>query len=181
MGHSWLKSGVGRVVFLLEALGEGLSPFFFQILETACLSWIVALFFSSSKPITASQSSSLWISLDLFRFFLSNDSCDFTGLTWIIEDDLYYKVSWLVNVPRSAVVKNLVCQCRRYKRCEFNPWVRRSPGGRNGNPPQYSCLGNTMDRGVWQATVRGVSNSQTQLTDWACVQSEVVTTCNLQH
>ena len=26
-----------------------------------------------------------------------------------------------------------------------------SPGGGNGNPPQYSCLGNPMDRGVWQA------------------------------
>ena len=31
----------------------------------------------------------------------------------------------------------------------------RSPGGRNGNPLQYSCLGNTMDRGAWQATVYG--------------------------
>ena len=28
----------------------------------------------------------------------------------------------------------------------------RSPGGRNGNPLQYSCLGNTMDRDAWQAT-----------------------------
>ena len=33
-------------------------------------------------------------------------------------------------------------QCRRYKRCGFNPWVRRSPGEGHGNPLQYSCLEN---------------------------------------
>ena len=33
----------------------------------------------------------------------------------------------------------------------------RSPGGGNGNPLQYFCLGNPMDRGAWQATVQGVA------------------------
>ena len=33
----------------------------------------------------------------------------------------------------------------------------RSPGERNGNPLQYSCLGNSMDRGAWRATVHGVT------------------------
>ena len=33
----------------------------------------------------------------------------------------------------------------------------RSPGGGNGNPLQYSCLGNLMDRGAWQATIHGVA------------------------
>ena len=37
----------------------------------------------------------------------------------------------------------------------------RSPGGGHGNALQYSCLENPMDRGVWQATVRGVTKSQT--------------------
>ena len=32
----------------------------------------------------------------------------------------------------------------------------RSPREGNSNPPQYSCLGNPMDRGAWQATVHGV-------------------------
>ena len=35
----------------------------------------------------------------------------------------------------------------------------RSPGEGNGNPLQYSCLGNPMDRGAWQATVHGVTES----------------------
>ena len=33
------------------------------------------------------------------------------------------------------------------------PGLGRSPGERNGNPVQYSCLGNPMDRGAWQSTV----------------------------
>ena len=37
------------------------------------------------------------------------------------------------------------------------PGSGRSPGEGNGNPLQYSCLENPMDRGAWQATVRGVT------------------------
>ena len=37
----------------------------------------------------------------------------------------------------------------------------RSPGGGNGNPLQYSCLGNPMDRQAWWATVHRVAKSQT--------------------
>ena len=43
------------------------------------------------------------------------------------------------------------------------PGWGRSPGGGNGNPLQYSCLENPMDRGVWQAAVHGVAQSQTGL------------------
>ena len=35
----------------------------------------------------------------------------------------------------------------------------RSPGGGNGNPLQYSCLKNPMDRGAWQFTVHGIAES----------------------
>ena len=41
------------------------------------------------------------------------------------------------------------------------PGLGRSPGGGNGNPLKYSCLGNLLDRGAWQATVYGVAKSQT--------------------
>ena len=37
------------------------------------------------------------------------------------------------------------------------PGLGRSPGERNGNPLQYSCLENSMDRGAWQATVHRVA------------------------
>ena len=41
------------------------------------------------------------------------------------------------------------------------PGLGRSPGERNGNPLQCSCLENSTDRGVWWATVHGVSESET--------------------
>ena len=43
------------------------------------------------------------------------------------------------------------------------PGLGRYPGDGNGNPLQYSCLGNAMDRGAWEATVHGVAKSQIQL------------------
>ena len=43
------------------------------------------------------------------------------------------------------------------------PELERSPGEGNGNPLQYSCLENPMDRGAWRATVHGVTKSWTQL------------------
>ena len=40
------------------------------------------------------------------------------------------------------------------------PGLERSPGEGNGNPLQYSCLENSMDRGAWRATVHGVTDSR---------------------
>ena len=46
------------------------------------------------------------------------------------------------------------------------PELERSPGEGNGNPLQYSCLENPMEREAWQATVHGVTKNQTQLTQF---------------
>jgi len=46
-----------------------------------------------------------------------------------------------------------------------SPGSRRCPGEGNGYPLQYSCLENSMDRGAWWATVHGVPQSQTHLSD----------------
>ena len=69
--------------------------------------------------------------------------------------------------PGGLVVES-ACQWRRCKKHRFNRWQGRSPGGGNGNPLQYSCLGNPMDRGTWWATVHGVSNSWT----WQSVHAQ---------
>ena len=45
------------------------------------------------------------------------------------------------------------------------PGLGRFPGERNGNPLQYSCLENSMDRGDWGATIHGVAKTQTGLSD----------------
>ena len=64
----------------------------------------------------------------------------------------------------------------------YSPWGRKEsdmterlhfhlslscPGEGNGNPLQYSCLGNPMDGGAWWATVHGVAKSQTRLSKHA--------------
>ena len=46
------------------------------------------------------------------------------------------------------------------------PGLGRSPGEENGNPLQYSCLENSIDRGAWWTTVHGVAKSQTRLSDF---------------
>ena len=45
------------------------------------------------------------------------------------------------------------------------PESGRSPGEGNGNPLQYSCLDNPIDRGAWKATVYGVAKSQTRMSN----------------
>ena len=49
------------------------------------------------------------------------------------------------------------------------PASGRSLGEGNGNPLQYSCLKNPMDRGAWWATVHGVAKSQTRLSDFTLI------------
>ena len=56
--------------------------------------------------------------------------------------------------PRSSVGKESACNAEDPGSV---PGSGRSPGEGNGNPLQYSCLENPMDRGVWQATVHGVA------------------------
>ena len=52
---------------------------------------------------------------------------------------------WLKNLPANAGDVGLI------------PGLGRSPGEGNGNSFQYSCLGNSIDRGVWQVIVHGVA------------------------
>ena len=61
------------------------------------------------------------------------------------------------------VVKNLPANAGDIRDMASIPGLGRFSGGGNGNPLQYSCLENPMDRGTWQATVHGVTKSQTGL------------------
>ena len=59
------------------------------------------------------------------------------------------------------VVKNLPANSGDIRDAGLIPGLGRSPGVGNGNPFQFSCLENTMDRGAWWATVQGVSKNRT--------------------
>ena len=61
------------------------------------------------------------------------------------------------------MVKNLSANAGNLRDADLISGSGRSPGGGHGNPLQYSCLENPMDRGAWWATVYGAAKSQTQL------------------
>ena len=64
--------------------------------------------------------------------------------------------SWVA----SLMVKKLLFKAGDLRDVGSNPGLGRSPGEGNGNPLQYSCLENPMDRGAWCATVHRVAKSQ---------------------
>ena len=64
-----------------------------------------------------------------------------------------------------SVVKNLPANAEVAGDLGSVPGLERCPGGGNGNPLQFSCMENPMDRGAWWATVHGVIKSQTLLSN----------------
>ena len=81
-----------------------------------------------------------------------------SSLAWLQLQEMLW-----ARLPRWLSGKESAYQCRRLRKGKFNSWVGRSPEGGNGNPLQYSCLENPMDRGAWWATLHGVTKSQTWL------------------
>ena len=73
-----------------------------------------------------------------------------------------FAIPVLRGFPGGSVIKNLPANREDMSSI---PGSGRSLGKGNGNLLQYSCLGNPMDKGVWWATVHGVANSWTQLSD----------------
>ena len=84
---------------------------------------------------------------------------------------------WDLQLRRASLVAQMV----KKSTCNMGdlgliPGLGRSLGGGNGNPLQYSCLGNLMDTGAWQATVyeaakeldttQWLNNNNTQNSDW---------------
>jgi len=68
----------------------------------------------------------------------------------------------LMGFPGGTVVKNPPAKVEDAGDASLIPKSGRSPGGGNGNPLQYSCLGNPMERGDWRATVHGVAKSHSR-------------------
>ena len=77
----------------------------------------------------------------------------FEGLTYLSPSNRLT----FIGFPTWLSGKESVCQA---KDVGLTTGSGRSPGKGNGNPLQYSCLGNPMDRGAWWATVHGVTKSQ---------------------
>ena len=70
--------------------------------------------------------------------------------------------SYITGFPGGSVVENPPANAGNAEDRGSIHGSGKSPRIGNGNPFQYSCLGNSMDRRVWQATVQRVAKSQTQ-------------------
>ena len=71
---------------------------------------------------------------------------------------MYLKLTW--GLPGGSDSNESTCNAGDLG---LIPGSGRSPGGGHGNPLQYSCLENPMDRGAWRATVHRVAKTRTQL------------------
>ena len=85
------------------------------------------------------------------------------GLNKLIYNYTYYiLVAYILGFPGDSEGKVSACNVGNQGSI---PGSGRAPGEGNGNPLQYFCLGNPMDREAWGATVYGVAKSQTQFSD----------------
>ena len=104
---------------------RGESPCLFQFLEATCIPWLAA-------PSSIFKASNVTLP-NLLDPLLPLSYCYLFLLTY---------GTMAKDPPANAGDASLI------------PRRGRSPGGRNGNPLQYSCLGTSMDRGAWQATAK---------------------------
>ena len=79
-------------------------------------------------------------------------------MCWLL---LYYNLYQGFPGSTGKVIKNLPINAGDIRNADLIPGSGRSPGGRQGNPLQYSCLENPMDRGAWQAMAHRVAELDT--------------------
>ena len=72
----------------------------------------------------------------------------------------YARLLDFLGFPGGTVVKNLPANAGNTRDAALILGLERFPGEGNGNPLQYSCLGDSMDRGAWQAAVHRVAKSR---------------------
>ena len=87
-----------------------------------------------------------------------------TKAVWVLMyfvKGLSYTLAEDAGLPQWLSGKESACNAGDIRAVGWIPGSGRSPGGGNGNPLQYSCQENPMDREVWQATVHSVAESDT--------------------
>ena len=81
--------------------------------------------------------------------------------------NIYYRVHISQGFPGGTSRKESTCRCRRHRDSGLISGSGRYPGEGHGNPLQYYCLENPMERRVWWAIVHRIAKSWTQLSDLA--------------
>ena len=86
-----------------------------------------------------------------------------------LEGKSHFCLAYSAGFPGGTSGKEPTCQYRRHKRGGFDPFGSgRSPWGEHGDPLQYSCLENPMDRGAWRAGLKKVGH------DWGVLAENSV-------
>ena len=110
------------------------------------------------------------ISIYLSKYFGDGVDNRESALIALVQTEI--NIEWLVywmGFPSGSVVKNPPA----IQKTGLIPGSGRSPGEGNGKPLQYSCLGNPIDKGDWQATVHGLAKS------WVWLRNQTTTTTSL--
>ena len=93
---------------------------------------------------------------------------DFSHFLTTLLTNLIYSLPG--GLPGGSVVENLPVNAGDTGDTVLVPGLERSPGEGNGNPLQYSCLGNLVDRGAWWATICGVARVRQ---DFVTIQQQI--------
>ena len=129
------------------------------ILQARILEWLAVPFSrGSSQPKDRTQ-----VSCITGRFFTSWATREAKGV-WGAYENAFQVLLEVKNPPANAGDTRDMASVLG---------LGRSPGGGHGNPLQYSCLENPLDRGAWWATVHTVARSRTWLSDLASTQDPV--------
>ena len=123
--------------------------------------WRIRIFFKDRKNNLFSPLFLKWMSWQGSHWSTLGRSRDHHSLSpGMFLSTIISEFPAIVDFPGGSVVKNLLVNAGD---AASIPGSGRSPGEGNGNPLQYSCLKNPVDRGVWQATVHWVAKSWTWL------------------
>ena len=145
---------------LLDESGLFFQAYCGSFIEYQKLQVEICLVFSPAKnPLTYSHSIRLMLNPIFKHSILAIFCCVRELLQNIVSGSNTHSLShsfsgsgvkeWVVLTSWCLSCKESTCWCRRHG---FNPWVGKVPWRRWCNPLQYSCLGNSMDRGAWRAT-----------------------------
>ena len=138
------------------------------ILSNFCFLFIGKLWVKSNRLVIPSNSllEVVYVCLYTKPWHSENTSAIYILLLWIPSS---YGI--IRGFPGSSEVKVSACNVGDPGSI---PGSGRSPGEGNGNPLQYSCLENPMDRGTWWATVHGVAESRARLSDFTFTMGSLI-------
>ena len=147
-------------IWSIPHMGSSLHTKAFHLESLPCDSVLWTLtgnYFSFSVSVDPNPSSASFPTGDFVGPLLLT-RVSFSGEWLLISMTYPPKDPW--GFPGGSVGKESACSAGnhlQYRRYRFSPWVRISPGEEHGNPFQYSCLEDPIDRGAWWATVHGVT------------------------